>query len=533
MLVGIGIFVSRVFGVVREIFKAKYLGATGTIAGDAFAAAFRIPNFLQNMLGEGALSSSFIPVYKGLLASAQAAEARGDVDEARARHEDACRLAGAIAGALSLGVAIIVLVGVTAAPWIVKLIVWGFSNDPDPSRYLLTVQLTRIFFPGAALFVLSAWCLAILNSHEEFLFSYLAPVMWNIAMIVAFGWYGAHSTALGPLAVAAAWGSVIGAALQFLVQLPWVLRLVPGLRISFGLGSAHVRTVLRNLGPSSLSRGGVQVSAFIDQEIAALLPRGSVALLASAQTVSTLPVSLFGMAVSAAELTAMSSVVGSDEVVRLHVRTRLEKGLRTIAFLVIPSAVAFFALGDVIIRLLFQHGKFTQLDTLYAWGILAGSAVGLVASTLGRLYAQGFFALHDTRRPMQFALVRVALTVSLGWVFAIPLPHLLGISASWGGAGLTASAGMAGWVEFTLLRRGLAARIGPTPLDARFTIQLWALSVLAAAVAVGVQLLLVSARPLVQGPVTLLTYAVVYGLSALALGIPEAKVIGRRFGIGR
>ena len=144
-----------------------------------------------------------------------------------------------------------------------------------------------------------------------------------------------------------------------------------------------------------------------------------------------------------------------------QLRQRLDAGLRRIAFFIVPSAMAFLALGDVVAGFVFQSGKFKHQDAVYVWGVLAGSAVGLLASTLGRLYSSTYYALRDTRTPLRFALIRVALTTSLGYVCALWLPGWIGIDRRWGVAGLTASAGVAGWVEFTLLRRALNRRIGP------------------------------------------------------------------------
>ncbi len=158
------------------------------------------------------------------------------------------------------------------------------------------------------------------------------------------------------------------------------------------------------------------------------------------------------MSVSAAELPAMSSIASGDPGAMEQLRRRLDAGLRRIAFFIVPSAVAFLALGDVIAGALFQTGRFERADTLYVWGILAGSAVGLLASTLGRLYSSTYYALRDTKSPLRYAIVRVVLTTVLGYVFAIPLPRALGVELSWGAAGLTASAGIAGWVEMLLLR---------------------------------------------------------------------------------
>ena len=247
-------------------------------------------------------------------------------------------------------------------------------------------MLVRIFFPGAALLVLSAWCLGVLNSHHRFFVSYTAPVAWNVAIIAALLFFGKRMD-LSQLAAATAWGSVIGSALQFAVQLPTVLRLIHHFRPVLTLANAHVRQVLNNFFPVFVSRGVVQISAFVDAFLASFLGQGAVVALNYAQSLYTLPVSLFGMSVSAAELPAMSKTIGATEVVAETLRRRLDAGLKRISFFIVPSAVAFLALGDVIAAVLYQTGKFNHADAIYVWTILAGAAVGLLASTLGRLYS--------------------------------------------------------------------------------------------------------------------------------------------------
>jgi putative peptidoglycan lipid II flippase len=158
----------------------------------------------------------------------------------------------------------------------------------------------------------------------------------------------------------------------------------------------------------------------------------------------TLPVSLFGMSVSAAELPALSSAVGVSNEVSVYLRNRLNAGLRQIAFFVIPSAIAFFALGDVIAGAIYQTGQFTRRDSVYVWAILAGYAIGLLATTLARLYASMYYSLKDTRTPLHYAVLRILLSAVLGYLCALPLPSLLGINPRWGVVGLTASAGLAG-----------------------------------------------------------------------------------------
>jgi putative peptidoglycan lipid II flippase len=409
-----------------------------------------------------------------------------------------------------------------ATPWLIDAIAPGFHGD----KRELTIRIVRVLFPGAGLLALSAWCLGILNSHRKFFLSYTAPVVWNLAMIAALVLFRRQPPAA--LAVTLAWGSVAGSALQFGVQLPIVLRLARRLRASLDTHAPQVREVLRNFGPVFVSRGVVQISGYVDSLLASLLGTGAVAGLTNAQTLYLLPVSLFGMSVSAAELPAMSSTLGGTEEVAAHLRWRLDSGLRQIAFFIVPSAMAFLALGGVITAVLFQSGRFKGADSQYVWAILAGSAVGLLAQTLGRLYSSAYYALRDTRTPLRFAIVRVVLTTGLGYLCAVPLPHWIGIDPKWGVAGLTASAGVAGWVEFTLLRRTLNARIGRTGLPASLVARLWLAAVTGATAAWGVKLALGPRHPLSFGLVVIATYGIVYIAAAWLLRVEECSALVRR-----
>jgi putative peptidoglycan lipid II flippase len=506
-LVAAGILLSRLIGLVRVRVFSFYFGLGA--AADAFNAAMRIPNFLQTLFGEGVLSASFIPVYAALVA--------------RDEPEDAGRVAGAVAGILSLTMSVLVLVGVLATPYLIDIIAPGFSGE----KRALTVLLVRILFPGAGLLVLSAWCLGVLNSHRKFFLSYAAPVIWNAAMVATLLLFGG-SRDLDHLAIAVAWASVAGSALQVAAQLPWVLRLAPRLKVTLRAQSEHVRTVIRNFGPVLISRGVVQISAYVDQILASWLPTGAVAGLANAQLLYLLPVSLFGMSVSAAELPAMSSAAGDAGQVAEHLRHRLNGGLRQIAFLVAPSAVAFLALGDLIAAAVLQNGRFTRADSVYVWGILAGSTVGLLATTLGRLYSSTYYALRDTRTPLRYAILRVCLTTGLGYLAALRLPHWIGIDARWGVAGLTASAGVAGWVEFLLLRHTLNRRIGRTGLPAEFLAKLWAAAAAAATAGWGVKLAVGVRHPVRAAILTLGTYGLLYfGLTLLGRVEESRAALGR------
>jgi putative peptidoglycan lipid II flippase len=300
------------------------------------------------------------------------------------------------------------------------------------------------------------------------------------------------------------------------------------LRLAFDITSTSVRTVVRNFMPVFVSRGVVQISAYVDSLLASLLGTGAVVALSYTQILYTLPVSLFGMSISAAELPAMSSALGEQKEVAEQLRRRLEGGLKQIALFIVPSAMGFLALGDVMAGALFQTGRFTHDDTIYVWAILAGSAVGLLASTLGRLYSSTYYALHDTRTPLRYAVVRVFLTTALGYLFALPLPHALGVEQRWGVVGLTASAGLAGWVEFYLLRRTLNQRIGRTGLPSAYVFKLWTAATVAAAVAWAIKLLVGARHPIIVAALVLVPYGLIYFALANAFGLPEARAIIER-----
>jgi putative peptidoglycan lipid II flippase len=397
----------------------------------------------------------------------------------------------------------------------------------------VTIRLVRILFPGVGLLVFSAWCLGILNSHGHFFLSYTAPVVWNAAMIATMWGFG-RRYAQYPLAEILAWGAVAGSALQVGVQFPVVLGLLKGLHLTLKYHTENVRTVVRNFTPVFVGRGVVQISAYVDALLASLLPTGAVAALAYAQTLYTLPVSLFGMSVSAAELPQMSGALGNEEEVASILRGRLNSGLRQIAFFVLPSAVAFLVLGDVIVAAIYQTGRFTRGDVVYVWGILAGSTVGLLSSTLSRLYSSTYYALRDTRTPLRFAIIRVVLTTALGYLCAIPLPPALGIEPRWGVAGLTISAGMASWIEFLLLRRRLNQRIGQTGLPGNQLAKLWIAAVAGAVAGRGIHYLIPHWPPIVTAALVLGPFGLIYFAAAHALGVDEAgAVLARGLGIMR
>ncbi len=526
--VAAGIFLSRIFGLIRERVFAHYFGNSD--AGDAFKAALKIPNFLQNLFGEGVLSASFIPVYAHLLA-----EGQNDLE----KQKEAQKLAQVILTFLMLAVSLLVLLGVWFTPQMINLIAPGFSGEKKD----LTIRLVQIFFPGIGFLVLSAWCLGVLNSHRKFFLSYAAPVIWNLTIIIFLIYFGSQNLSSFSLAQWTAWGLVGGSFLQFMIQLPVAWRLLGRLRLQWQMNS-YVKTVLKNFTPVVVARGVVQVSAYIDSMLASFLPTGAVSSLAYAQTLYLLPVSLFGMSVSAVELTTMSTAVGSVSQINEYLRNRLWAGLRTIAFFIIPSVVGFLFLGDRIVSAVFQTGQFNSQSSQEVWFVLMGSTIGLLATTQGRLFASTFYSLKDTKTPLKIALVRVALTTILGYVAALYLPEkmqewfslssmtFLNFKLSeipWGTVGLTASAGVAGWIEFVLLKRRLLAQIGPIQSSFRYQATLWGCALLAALLARVIDsqshlLLQQAPLPLIsQVLVTVGAFGIAYLLLTLLMKIPESQ----------
>jgi len=505
-LVAAGVLISRVLGFARDAVIAHVLGTS--VASGALRAALRIPNLLQNLFGEGALSASFIPVYARL--------------RAEGRDADAVRVAGAVFTLLALLSSALVLVGVTWSRELVGLLTPGFSAETRA----LTTTLVKIMFPGVGLLVLSAWCLGVLNSHRRFFLSYASPVVWNLAIIVAvlLGRRGSLEEA----ARMVAWGALIGSALQFLVQLPSVLSLVRGMSLQLALRDPSVRTVTRNFGPALMSRGVLQVSSFVDLQFATMLSASAVSALGYAQAITLLPVSLFGTAITAAALPAMSSEGGEGESRSAALRTRLASNQQRIAFFIVPSAAAFLTIGDALAAALYRSGRFGAADATWLWAILAGASLGLLASTLARLYSSAFFALQDTATPLRFAVVRVVVGMLLAYLLGIRLPVWLEVDTRWGTTGLTLAAGIAGWAEFALLRGGLRRRIGALPPVLPHLLRLWGCALVAAAVtwAVRVPWLGMESVPhRFEALVLLVVFAATYGLMTLLLAVPEATAI--------
>ena len=530
MLVAAGILLSRVAGLIRTAAIAHYLGASA--ATDAFNVALKVPNFLQNLLGEGVLSAAFIPVYSRLVS--------------RGQHREADRVAGVFVSFLLLIVAALVILGVIFTPQILAITVAGL----EPEVMEMAIRFTRIIFPGVGLLVLYAWALGILNAHRQFFIGYVAPVLWSAAMIATLVIFGVRLSG-GSLAHALAWGTLVGCVLQFAIEIPFVLRNAKHLSFGFDRTLEPVRTIFRNIVPVVGGRGVVQISGYVDTFIAAALPIGALSNFFYAQTIYMLPISVFGMSVAAAELPQMAGEKGTDEEVHRAVRKRLDRGIRQVSFLVVPTAVAFVLIGRVLVAALYQRGKFDANTTLVVWYVLVGASIGLLAATLGRLYSSAFYALHDTRTPFRIALARVFGGAGLALLFAFPLrpmfpaiiralglpmPAFPGAEALLGVAGISTASGLAAWIEFVLLRRGIRNRVGRGESKTAFMLKLWVAALVAGVGAAAADTFffrgLAARLPLqfiVEALLAAGVFGVIYFAVAFVLRVPEVRATLGRF----
>ena len=469
-LVAAGILLSRIAGLVREVVLGVALGLTAQ--GDAFRFAMRIPNVLQNLLGEGALSASFIPVYARLVEDGE----EGEADE----------LAGTIAALLTAVTVVLVAAGVLLAEPLVRLFTrW----EQDPARFDLAVSLTRITTVGLGFLVLSAWCLGVLNSHRQFFLPYVAPVLWNAVQIVALAVAIILDWKLDDVAIAAAWAVLVGGFAQFAIQFPKVRKLSPHLWSSLRKTS-DVDSVLSRFGPAVGSRGVVQISSFVDLLLAGALVGGALSAYASALPLYLFPISVFGFSVAASELAEMSRRSGQEQLVAERVRPALRRVIVPAGFIIAVYLAAGRPVVDAMygwISRLLNRG-FSAEDVTIVSLVVVSFALGLPAAMTARITQNTLYSLGEVRGPAKIAVVRlaVATTVSLvlmlqlDWLYIIngteiaqfgdvphwppwervpeirrsnaPAPHL-------GAVGLALGAAAAAWTEWWLLRRMLRKRL--------------------------------------------------------------------------
>jgi putative peptidoglycan lipid II flippase len=492
--VAAGILVTRVLGYVRERVFAHYFG--NGAAADAFRAALRIPNALRNLLGEGTLSASFIPVYARF----------------NEQNKDAARaLAGAILGLLLLASGLLAVIGIAFAPAITALVAQGFDG---PRRDLTTV-LVRILFPMTGLMVVSAWCLGILNTHRRFFLPYAAPALWNIAGIAAMVGGAAWLTGDGlyGLSLALAWGTVAGSVLQVGIQLPACWRLLQGIPLRASRTPEGVRSVISAWVPLVIGAGVAQISGLVDTFLGSYTGVGGLASIGYAQLVQVLPISLFGVAVTAVALPDLSRDAIADQA-NDQLRARIALGFRRIAYFVIPSAFAFVALGPTIIGALFQTGRFDADDTTLVGGVLAAYGLGLLGQATVKLFASGFYAMRDTRTPVRIAIISLLVSAGSSWL----------LMQRFGPAGIALGSSVGGTLNTVLHLRDLDARVGTVlqRADWRGLILVVLAGLAAAGLGYGADQLVAGWRPIPRGIAVLGIFGVAYGALTLAFRHPDA-----------
>jgi putative peptidoglycan lipid II flippase len=437
-LVTAGIFLSRLFGLLRQRVIAHYFG-TSPFA-DVLAAAFRVGNITQNLLGEGTLSASFIPVY---------AKLRG-----AGKGREAVRFALAALGLLIAAVALVSIVGILAAPWLTWLIAAGF----DEQKLGSTAGIVRIVFPMTGLLVLSAWGLGVLNAHRRFFLPYAAPVVWSLAQIAGLVLAGSWLSLRGqPLAHALAWSALAGAGLQLLLLLPAARSLLGSLRPRFDTKDPAVGEAARRLPAAIAGRGIIQISGLVDNLLVSFLGTGAIAVFGYAQTIYLLPMSLLGTGEAAAALPEMARETADEDLARRNaaLRARLGASMARITTLTLPAMAAFGLLGREIITLFYQGGSFVRSDTARVEPILAAYGLALLGNASGRVFGTTCFALGDTKTPARYALVRVLVSTAI----ALALMRSLGV------LGVVLGAVTAGWVEAIALGLRVRTAIGGLGLE--------------------------------------------------------------------
>lgn len=481
---------------------------------------------LQNLLGEGALSASFIPVYSQVLSE-------GDEDKAG-------RLAGAVAGMLVAVTGGLVLLAIFLAGPLTTLVAPGF----DGLRAELTEHLLKIMVGGVGLIVLAAWCLGVLNAHRRFFLSYVAPALWNLAIISALSAAAIAGASEIGVAEAAAWGVLIGGGLQLAVQIPAVLSLLPKLRLSLNLRTAAVREVLRRFGPAVAGRGVVTLSSYVDVILASLLATGAVAFLDRAQVLYLLPISVFAISVAAADLPELSREQRSTEMLT----ERLVVGAARVLFFLVFFMIAFVVLGRPLTAALYQRVNFTADDTLVVWLVLAAYSCGIVAAGLSRLLQNTCYAAGDVKGPARIAAGRLLLAACGGVLLMLQLDRLgiidgtivrMGdIPAFWlldgdirgsedsrrlGAVGLALAASVASWMEFGQLRRLVRNDLGIRPPIGKLTLRLLPAALISSIAGLVLVRLLANFHPLATAPLSLAVLGGLYLLTASATGHPAAR----------
>jgi len=399
-IVGSSTFVSRVFGYIRDMVVASFFG-TG-MAADAFFVAFRLPNLLRRLIGEGSMTVSFIPVFTDYV-----------------KHGNKEETERFLASCFSLLICLLLMVtaaGVLAAPWLVRIIAPGFIKFPE--KFSLTVSLTRVVFPYIFFISFVAFSMGVLNTYRVFFPPAFSPVLLNVSMIgsVLLLYKFFH-----PPIYALAIGVLIGGVLQLAFQVPFLIRHGFPFRFTWNPRHPGLKKVLALMGPSILGVAVYQLTVFINTLLASFLPSGSVSYLYYADRLMQFPLGIFAIAMGTAALPSFSSLSGGD---LKPLAEAIGFTLRLILMIAIPASVGLIFLREPIIGILFQRGAFTAASRHATALALLGYAVGLFAVSGVRVVVPGYYALKDAKTPVRIAIVALAVNVALGVILMFPLKHL-------------------------------------------------------------------------------------------------------------
>jgi putative peptidoglycan lipid II flippase len=422
-IIGLAVMCSRLLGLAREQIFAALFG--GGAAMDAFTTAFRIPNLLRDLFAEGALSTAFVTTFSKTIAT------RGDAA--------AWRLANKVATMTTLVLGAICIAGMLGSSGLVAILGSGFS----PEKAALTVHLTRIMFPFIVLVSLAALVMGMLNARNVFGMPAMASSFFNLGSIiggVTLGyWLDPH---FGPRAlIGLAFATVIGGALQLIVQLPSLARAGYRFRPDFNWRDAGVKSILLLMGPSVIAASTTQINVLVNTSFASSLADGSIFWLSIAFRLMQLPLGLFGVALGTVSLPLLSRLVAAQQMDA--VRSELTRAMRLSFLLSIPSMIGLMMLAEPIISVLYQHGKFTAFEAGQAAGALRFYAIGLPGYAALKVLVNAFYALERRKTPMLVSLAAVGVNLGLNWVFTF---HL-----GWGVRGLAFSTGCVATFNFLLL----------------------------------------------------------------------------------
>jgi putative peptidoglycan lipid II flippase len=399
-------FVSRILGLVRDIIIAGVFGSGAQT--DSFIVAFKIPNFMRRVTAEGAFSQAFVPVL---------ADYRTHRDHAQVRE-----LVAHVFGTLAAGLALVVVLGVLAAPAVVTIFAPGFSDDPQ--RFELTSQMLVLTFPYILLISLVACAGAVLHTCNRFASFAFAPVLLNVCLISAALWL---SPLLDRPILALGFGVAVAGVLQLLVQLPFLAR--EGLLVVPRPALRHpgVRRVAKLMGPAVLGSSVMQINLLVDTILASFLVAGSVSWLYFSDRLVEFPLGVFGIALGTILLPRLSAEHASSAPERFT--QTLDWGLKLVLVVVAPAMLGLMVLAGPILATLFQYGEFGANDVVSTGFSLAAYSVGLFGFVLVKVLTPGYFSREDMRTPVKCAVVAVVVNLFLSanavwWLHETPFGHV-------------------------------------------------------------------------------------------------------------